>query len=66
MNEWISVKNKLPDKEGECLVFSPSWKQKTKILIFASHIKGSRMRFWWNGCETIKVTHWQPLPEPPE
>jgi Protein of unknown function (DUF551) len=65
-SEWINVKERLPEKRGYYLVFSKSWKIEFKVLQFDKHSdKSPRMRFWWSGNECHSITHWQPLPEPP-
>lgn len=63
MNEWTSVEERLPNKEGEYLCFVKG--HGIRIRKFADWIRNSRMRWWSNGAETKKVTHWMPLPEPP-
>lgn len=68
--DWISVKDKLPEKvEG------------THYLVMVKHITLSEMEVaeWWfdgderwiwmwehNGTVHLEVTHWMPLPEPPK
>lgn len=56
MNEWISVKDRLPEEKTRVLVFVPH----SSIKIDTDRIVG---RIWvrWNG----HITHWMPLPEPP-
>lgn len=59
--EWISVEERLPDKEGTYLTCT----DKDKILmdvfcIYPSH--GTKFGVGGNG----KVTHWMPLPEAPK
>jgi len=61
---WISVKKELP-KEGRCLIFMNGW-----VLVGYCEPTG----YWAvvNGLRTDPignqslVTHWMPLPEPPE
>lgn len=57
MSEWISVKDRLPEEKTRVLVFVP----RSGLKIDTDRIVG---RIWvrWNG----RVTHWMPLPEPPE
>lgn len=69
MNQWISVKDRLPDKSCECLgivdgeVTEVSYSPKCKELICV-----------WSMCDADgskplpddAVTHWMPLPEPPK
>lgn len=61
MSEWISVKDRLPEKDGEYLAF----------------IKAGCITICWydgqkwldsDGCEWAErwVTHWAALPKPPE
>lgn len=57
VNEWISVKDRLPEEKTRVLVFVPH----SSIKIDTDRIVG---RIWvrWNG----HITHWMPLPEPPK
>ena len=57
VNEWISVKDRLPEEKTRVLVFVTH----SSIKIDTDRIVG---RIWvrWNG----HITHWMPLPEPPK
>lgn len=58
---WISVNDRLPEKKGDYLIFNtdgivwPYWYDK-------------EYKEWYDssGYLTENVTHWMPLPEPPE
>lgn len=67
---WISVEEKLPYENGYYLVSRDLSKHKAKIKVtirqFHEHTKGSRKRFWHSGGEDMSITHWMPLPTPPE
>lgn len=60
--KWISVKDKLPEKEGEYIAFDGE-------SVFGAYYEidtsGTR---WTDPVEMygeFEVTHWMPLPEPP-
>lgn len=68
MNEWISVKERLPsirdDGIAECYLISDG-----NLIHMAYYVTGE-----WRFCESgqitepmfYEVTHWMPLPKPPE
>ena len=58
---WISVEDRLPDKEGTYLTYTD--KEKTIIDVFCIY-PSHGTKFWVGG--NGKVTHWMPLPEPPK
>jgi len=56
--EWISVKDQLPKKKTKCLVYSQG-------EIRESWVTPDR-RFAITVLYDLPVSHWMPLPEPPE
>ena len=81
MNEWISVKDRLPDKGGKYLcVCRSSWGPYMDILEFSPKLSkldkydfsGKNYPGWadydgeYGWYEMDDVTHWMPLPELPE
>lgn len=72
LNEWISVKDKLPEKDGNYLVTACDegcsagegiWY--STVVVVAEYYKGSWTWYDEYSLEGI-VTHWMPRPEPPE
>lgn len=73
MSEWISAKNRLPEKGGKYLV---CWKgfllPDVDLLYYSTDCK--QFGFWsdeegdfvWNIEPVKEVTHWMPIPELPE
>ncbi len=59
MNNWISVKDRLPEEDVRVLVYINSERSYTKID--TDRIKYGKWIRWYKD-----VTHWQPLPEPPK
>lgn len=69
---WIPVEERLPEKKRMCLLFTPcdgfmcvgfyagndNWEKRDKWEIITA-MRSTKML-------TKKVTHWMPLPEPPE
>lgn len=66
MAEWISVEDRMPEKDGYYLVVIDD----TGISIEEfSKEKLAWLGFDWENAEVfelIGITHWMPLPEPPE
>ena len=71
MNEWISVKDKLPEDCDCVLIWSKGYEPITAALNYS---KEGEPLFWrvldWDESETTHrldiCTHWMPLPEKPK
>ena len=59
-SEWMSVKDRLPETENSVLVCTE------RGYIFLSWASNEDVFWFYNEDEDDRVTHWQPLPEPPE
>ena len=81
VQEWISVKDRLPDTDGKYLVFEQgTYGTDTRTLRFAKDgrkvDKYDFRREWknvwyrydseWGHITIDSVTHWMPLPQPPK
>ena len=81
VQEWISVKDRLPEKDGYYLVFEKhTYGTYTAVLRFAKDArkvdKYDFHRGWknvwyrydseWGHITIDSVTHWMPLPQPPK
>lgn len=78
MSEWISVKDRLPEADGRYLVvtsvcgvpFRDVANYTHKYAGFEEHLWGKAMWYDYDGeygdFEKTGITHWMPLPEPPE
>ena len=64
MSEWINVKDRLPEEWVDVLVFSKAGFQEIAVWIGIPGV----WRVSWNHnlMEKHSVTHWMPLPKPPE
>lgn len=58
MSKWISVEDRLPSIGDFCLVYMP--RKGTSITSTVS------TQYTKYGFERARVTHWMPLPPPPE
>lgn len=62
MSEWIKCREKMPDEGQECIVQTHSGLR--YVAFYESH---SGLFFDVDfSVEYISVTHWMPLPSPPE
>lgn len=70
INDWISVKDRLPDDEKRYLICTESRRDKIEIAYYQPiGDKFSDYEPFWQGdsCRfTTSVTHWQPLPKRPK
>lgn len=64
MTEWISVKDRLPEKTSRCIVSRFDYVTCTSFIDILWFEKDS----WWDRLYpgNFAVTHWMPLPEPPK
>lgn len=62
---WISVKDRLPEDEGDVIVYgvSPRGRKKTAIMNYLA-FEADRPRWALDGIWT--VLYWMPIPEPPK
>jgi len=67
MNDWILVEDRLPDwcREHLVLVMTPR-RVKNKLPPITCLSKWNGEKFETSPYDGEHVTHWQPLPEPPE
>ena len=61
MVEWISVKERLPERCGYYLVFTNNFG--VNSIVISKYADYGTFKSW---CVKTNVTHWMPLPEPPK
>lgn len=62
MSEWVSVKDRLPDKQGYYLVAIPNnWRKPVEWSLMTLFFRGKTK---WATCNG-SITHWMSLPEHP-
>lgn len=67
MSEWISVDERLPEDGTSALVYVPQWGEDyLRYQVAWINYDISPPEWINNGYEVDGVTHWQPLPAPPE
>ena len=63
MTDWISVDDKLPES-GKWYLCASKGSRHVEIVFFDG-VNDSGIHWLQNGDYLERVTHWQPLPEPP-
>lgn len=65
MNNWISVKDRMPEFGNQMVLTYESRRGIIGVGYFGAL---GREVGWWNhcGCPANHITHWMPLPEPPK
>ena len=61
VSDWISVKDRLPEPPAQCLVYSPKM-SRPRGMETATYTELG----WLTAAYFSGITHWMPLPEPPE
>jgi hypothetical protein len=71
-NGWISVKERLPEEGLEVLIFGKILNDISKVLGVRARFQGDqKSKYTWESEDIhiytqYDVTHWMPLPKPPE
>lgn len=68
---WISVKDRLPDKEGSYIVCTKNGSVCTShfykdLYDLYIQLQNKKPKSMWSGTVSPHITHWMPLPEPPK
>lgn len=69
INQWISVKDRLPEPEKDVLVwYRYTWGAGFTAYRFGISRWYSNIKRWYEGClpKDLEVLYWQFLPEPPK
>ena len=63
VNRWIPCSERLPEKYTEVLAYSPFW---GKIVVALWNGEYWLEQWTDDDLQSSEITHWMPLPEPPE
>ena len=67
MTQWISIKDRLPEKSGEYLVLCQTAANMMVLNFSRKHLAFNVFDCQKDAKTEIKnITHWMPLPKPPE
>ena len=70
VQEWISVKDRLPEEEGWYLVYTTPNREHKSInkAMFCKGYAWGNFESYWRGAggHWANVTHWMPMPNPPK
>lgn len=67
MSNWISVDERLPEENEEVLAWDGESIEKAHLQRYLGGYNDNTLRWTYYDCMIWEnVTHWMPLPEPPE
>ena len=67
--KWIPVRERLPDEDGKYLVYIPTMDEEKPYIGIAWYHPGLKYKLGWSLLPILfikAITHWMPLPIPPE
>ena len=68
--KWIPIEEDLPEDDSDVLVAYENYNVRYVLLgrYAPLRIRHEVTYLWWEDCEVLegKVTHWMPLPPPPD
>jgi hypothetical protein len=64
MSEWISVKDRMPEEGVDVLVYGDIYLNRNRKGADVDFVDRESGNFFYY--DEGEVTHWRPLPEPPE
>jgi hypothetical protein len=64
-NDWISVKERLPEEgEGNRVIIFADKRAPFEPEVLWGYYEAKKWYSQWGKCE--RITHWQPMPDPPK
>lgn len=66
VNNWISVKDELPDKDRDVLIYKGNHiGDMMYVYTYLGNNEWEDEYGYWSRTDDEGITHWTPLPEPP-
>jgi hypothetical protein len=66
MNKWISVKDELPDKDQDVLIYRGNHiSDMMYVYTYLGNNEWEDDYGYWSRTDDEGITHWMPLPTPP-
>ena len=67
MSEWISVKDELPKKNTDVLIYRGQFiGDLISVYTYIGNNEWEDGYGYWSRADDEGITHWMPLPEPPK
>lgn len=67
MYKWISVKDELPDKNQDVLIYRGNYiEDMMHVYTYLGNNEWEDEYGYWSRTDDEGITHWMPLPEPPK